>query len=75
MKKPQSLEKQIEKIMNHYWFDPYNKRKYIADCSKAIVKVVEGMVGEDEEELVDLTKGVRNFLRQEIRTRILGGEK
>lgn len=48
MRKQLTLEKQIEEIMNHYWFDPYNKKKYIKDCSEAIVKVVLGMVGEDE---------------------------
>lgn len=80
MKKQLSLEKQIEIIMRHYFFDPYNKSRYIADCSKAIEKVVLEMIGEDEtfpnvyvpEFIKEAGQNLVNDTKQEIRERILG---
>ena len=37
--KKKSLENQIKEIMQHYHFDPYNKNRYIENCTQAIVKL------------------------------------
>jgi hypothetical protein len=78
MKKTKSLEKEIDKIMRHYAFDPYGKNAYIKNVSKAIVKVVLEMVqtpivDSESEELLDNISDA--YLRQMIRRTILGEPK
>ena len=45
MKKEKTLEQKIKEILEHYWWDQYNKRAYIKNCTKAIMKLWEATYG------------------------------